>query len=808
MIIILCDHPSHMELHQTGLGRGQGWDLFYNELRAKGIDRSEVRCLYLTKRVLPDIDYTNATLKKPKAGLQSWKGLFVPTYVQQGWKQIEDVLQDLPVGTAVFCLGDFCLHALTGKFSVSKYRGAYLESFPKKFLVFPSYSPSTVMAMYSLHLAFLRDTRIFLRTFSNPIIGDMDFTYRVLERSDQAIEVISDILKSNESGSLDLTLDLEIFQNKISVFGFSVNGKEAFVIPFCRVTQSQGVYGVKNSFSSEREIAIILLARRLILSASTIRGQNIQFDYQFLFREWLIFPKRGQVILDSMVMAHVLNPTMQKGLDYLASFYLDNYRQWKADKYEVAAGKQFMFAGDEALWKYNAYDVIMTHRLVDALKIHLFEAELSHVYRSQMLSICPLLRMMCGGMKIDEQERARILGDIESRLTQYKHYIKKVTGRELNPESPKQLNEYFYGELKLPPQLHPKRKTVTTDYEALSKLASLEPICRPLIARINAIRSLSGLHAMANMSLSENGRAHCTYNPAGTDTYRLSSSESALGEGTNQQNITKGDEHPKMTFDWAPNLRRMYVPDDGFVLFEGDLAGADFQVVVWEAGCDRLKKALLDKVDTHLFNADTIYDLKLPYEILKKSHPNHEIIKERYDKQRQLAKAGVHATNYDVSPRTLAATMGISVRAAEQFQSKWFQDNPEIKLWQLEKKRQLSLTRSVRNGFGYRYYWSDRVDYHAEKAVLAWSPQSTVAIVTQKIMVAIDKLPFEDVRINLQVHDSLLFQIRREKVDHYLPIIKELSKIVIPYPDDPLIIPFEIKEMKNWGEKHVKTSTG
>lgn len=802
MIIVLCDHPSQGEIHQTGLGRGPGWDLFFNSLREKGIDRSEVKILYLTKRVLPDSTYKDAVLKKPKPGLKLWKGLWVPEYIVQGWEQITKVLEDIPSNTGIFCLGDFCLQALVGKFSIAKWRGTWLETFPKKYFVFPSYSPSTVLAMYSLHLAFLRDVEIFLRTHQNPSIPKRDFTHEILP----SLTTCQQILQAVPAGAT-ITLDIEVFQNKISVFGFSTNTNHAYVIPFCKVTQTNGVWNTKNIHTAEQEVELIKEICKMLKRAGTLQGQNIQFDLQFLFREWLYFPKRGQNIFDTMVMAHVLNPTQQKSLDFLASYYLDNYRQWKEDKYEGEGGKQFSFAGDAKLWDYNASDVIMTARLVDVLKVKLFDAELVEVYKQQMTSIFPLLRMMCGGVLIDEVERARILGDIETRLVQYKHYIKKVTGRDLNPESPKQLNEYFYGFLKLPQQLHPKRKNVTTDYDALLKLAAIEPLCKPLIARINAIRSLSGLHAMANMPLSGNGRAHCTYNPAGTDTYRLSSSESALGEGSNLQNITKGDERPKQSFDWAPNLRKMFIPDPGWTMFEGDLAGADFQVVVWEAGEEHLKKALLDKVDTHLFNANLIYNLNIEYAKLKKDHPLHQAIKTGFDKQRQLAKAGVHATDYDVSPRTLAATMGISVRAAEQFQSKWFQDNPGIKKWQERAKRSLSLTRSIRNGFGYRYYWSDRLDFHAEKAVLAWSPQSTVAIVTQKIMIELDKLPYDHVRVNLQVHDSLLFQIRTDLIPQYLPIIHERAKITIPYPD-PLVIPFEVIQKKSWGEDDKQAKTG
>src|SRR6185437_5925094 len=117
-------------------------------------------------------------------------------------------------------------------------------------------------------------------------------------------------------------------------------------------------------------------------------------------------------------------------------------------------------------------------------------------------------------------------------------------------------------------------------------------------------------------------RMRCAYNIGGSasgasapKTYRLSSSENAFGSGTNLQNITS--EKSKSVAKAAartglsflgdpygfPNIRSMFIPDPGYIWFDGDLDRADLQVVAWEADDEMLKSALRMGADIHLMNA-------------------------------------------------------------------------------------------------------------------------------------------------------------------------------------------------------------
>ena len=234
-----------------------------------------------------------------------------------------------------------------------------------------------------------------------------------------------------------------------------------------------------------------------------------------------------------------------------------------------------------------------------------------------------------------------------------------------------------------------------------------------------------------------------------------------------------------------PNLRRMFVPDPGFIMIEGDLARADAQVVAWDAGDEPLKEIFRQGLDIHTENAKALYKLG---------------DNEPADMQRHKAKAGIHAVNYVVSSKTLAATLDTTVYEAQQFIDDWFEAHPAIKAWHRRIERELAEKRSVTNIFGFTRRYFDRVDQLLPKAT-AWIGQSTVAIAIDKGMINVRRrFSRKEVQLLLQIHDSLLLQVPENL---YPDIILELEKqmlITIPY-DDPLIIPVTFSASSvSWGD--------
>lgn len=223
-----------------------------------------------------------------------------------------------------------------------------------------------------------------------------------------------------------------------------------------------------------------------------------------------------------------------------------------------------------------------------------------------------------------------------------------------------------------------------------------------------------------------------------------------------------------------PNIRRLFHPDPGYIIFDVDLDRADAQVVAWEAEDEGLKDAFRSGIDIHSLNAETLQC------------------------SRSQAKQGVHATNYGASARTVATTLDISLKQAENFQSRWFEAHSGILRWHDRVNHALQTTRTVKNKFGYRRFYFDRTNNLLPEG-LAWIPQSTVACVINRGFVNLDN-NMSGVQVLLQVHDSLVAQCKIKDFVELLPEIKKNLLITIPY-DAPLVIGVGIKaSVKSWGD--------
>lgn len=248
-----------------------------------------------------------------------------------------------------------------------------------------------------------------------------------------------------------------------------------------------------------------------------------------------------------------------------------------------------------------------------------------------------------------------------------------------------------------------------------------------------------------------------------------------------------------------PNVRKLFRADPGYVMFEADLKGADAQVVAWEADDEDLKFAFRNGLDIHTKNAEDMWGVTFT------QLPEHSYAKRQ---KRQECKHTVHGINYGCSPRTTAIQRGWTVKEAERFHTRWLSLHSGIARWHQRVKNDLARNRTIRNAFGFRRVFFDRLDSCFTEA-LAWIPQSTVAINTFWGAFQLEDRYWPDQRdagfspslegLLLQTHDSINFQFPAAKV----PPAEEISSTLLvktPYPD-PLYIPWDLKQSsKSWGE--------
>lgn len=441
------------------------------------------------------------------------------------------------------------------------------------------------------------------------------------------------------------------------------------------------------------------------------------------------------------------------------------------------------FETEDERWAYNAEDCVRTREVGEVEAGLIKQMGLTRVEQFQQELLWPVLWAMCRGVRIDLEARERMHNELEEEISKRNKYFEAVLGHPFNPKSPKQMQALFYEDFAIPAVMKRVGPTVrpTCDDAALEVIMLKEPLTRPLIRAIQEIRSLGVFKStFVDAALDLDNRMRCSYNVCGTETLRFSSSKNAFDTGANLQNIPKGGAFTKDPDALVlPNIRSIFIPDEGYTFFDMDLDRADLQVVAWESGEAEFKQMLREGVDMHTENAKAL------------------------GITRQLAKSWVHGTNYGGGPRTMAKNCGLTVHVADQMRKRWFAIHPGIYAWHQRTEHMLKTKRYVENKFGYRRYYFDRVEGLLPEA-LAWVPQSTVACVINRawlnIFNTLGGRGNGEVEILLQVHDSLAGQIPTAKASELIPLIKSAAEVTIPY-DDPLVIPTGIKaSAKSWGD--------
>ena len=592
-----------------------------------------------------------------------------------------------------------------------------------------------------------------------------------------------------------------------SCIGFSWSKTDAICIPLIARGKPEGYW----TLEEEAEI-VYQLSRLLTHPKVRCRWQNGLYDAQYVYRHWHFIPSHGQ---DTMISQHSLFAAMPKGLAFLASMYAEWYVYWKDE------GKIASDVPEEQRWAYNLQDCVYTREVGEVLTASLAAMGLSEVDARQQSLFMPVLKAMLRGVRVIPEQRDKMSFDIQEELSHRESFLHFILGHSVNPASPKQMQALFYDDLKQPSVL--KRTIVdgrtkmspSCDDESLSKIATKEPLLRPLTNAILDIRTLNKFFGdFVNMPLDQDGRMRCSFNIAGDAggesapySYRLSSSKNPFGSGGNLQTIpsekskSSGKAAARGSMDFTlPNIRSMYGPDPGFTFFDMDLDRADLQVVVWESNDPMLKAALRMGADIHLLNTYGIDNAEPPpLEELVETHSKYPDHRGPRKHKREFAKVFCHASNYLGKAKTVAAHTGRTVHEIDSAQKRWFAAHPGILAWHERVTKQVQKYRFIENAFGYRWYIFDRIDEQLIPAAVAWVPQSTVGIVINRAWLAFDQqLP--EVQVLLQVHDSLAGQFPAHRRDVLLPQMRECSRIVIPY-EDPLVIPTGIKISDiSWGD--------
>ncbi len=515
-------------------------------------------------------------------------------------------------------------------------------------------------------------------------------------------------------------------------------------------------------------------------------GQNLKYDISVL--KWYDTEVKGN-LFDTMLAHYLIAPDMRHNMDFLADHYL-NYKTISYNEVtEKKGGKQLNMreAQEKNLIKvldYAAEDADITLRLREKLEPGLKENNLRKLFDEIEIPLIHVLGSMeAEGVKLDVEALKKYSIQLKDEIAVVQKEIFELAGEEFNIASPKQLGVILFEKLKITdkPKLT-KTKKYSTGEEVLSKLERRHPI----VVKILDFRSLTKLKstyvdALPKLINPRDNRIHTSYNQAVAATGRLSSTN------PNLQNIPirtkKGRE-----------IRKTFVPrNDDYILFAADYSQIELRIIAHLSEDEAMMKAFIDGVDIHTTTASKVYGVNLD---------------DVTTDMRRNAKTVNFGIVYGISAFGLSEGLKIPRYEARNMIDNYFKQYPGVKKY-MDSNIQFAKEHGyVETIMGRRRYLKDinsgnaNVRGYAERnainAPVQGSSADMIKIAMIKIFAEMKKLNLKS-RMILQVHDELVFDVRKDELHILKPMVEQAMKNAIKLKI-PVIV--DMNTGNNWLEAH------
>lgn len=464
---------------------------------------------------------------------------------------------------------------------------------------------------------------------------------------------------------------------------------------------------------------------------------------------------------DTMIAAYLLNPSRTAyTLSDLTLDYLDE-----------PMGNMAM-GGERG--------IALIAKLVPKLENELHNKELFKLFSEIEMPLIEVLAMMeLSGIKIDTGLLKKLSSEIEKRLVKLIDEIYEVSGSQFNINSPKQLSAVLFEKLKLP--VVKKTKTgASTDEEVLRKLADKHKLPKLLLEyrQLTKLKT-TYIDALPELVDKKTGRIHASFNQAGTETGRLSSSN------PNLQNM------PIKT-DIGRNIRKAIISSsEKSYLVSFDYSQVELRILAHLSKDKNLITSFGEDKDIHKATASLIYGLK-----------EADIL----DTMRDVAKRVNFGIIYGLTSYGLSRDLNIPVLEAQNFIDAYFITYPKVKDYidsQIKKAREDGFVTTI---LGRRRYLPEinnknmGIRQFAERQAVNTPIQGSAADLIKLAMIKIhDELTGGKLksRLIMQIHDELVFDVPSEESNELVGLVKEKMENVLQL-DVPVRV--DIKKGKNWLE--------
>ena len=522
--------------------------------------------------------------------------------------------------------------------------------------------------------------------------------------------------------------------------------------------------------------------------------QNCKFDRQIFYNHGLNL--RG-VTFDTLLADYILNNQEKHGLSEI-SFREFGYKP-PTFKETVWKNKYFSFVDINEASIYCGYDVLLTYKIAKIFKerFNNENKDLTKLFKEIELPLEPVLsEMEMNGIRIDTTYLNELSGELNSTLENIEENVFEIAKQEFNLSSPKQLGEILFEKLNLDKKKSRKTKTGwSTDAVVLERLVEEHEIIPFLIKHRTLSKLLSTyIDALPNLISEKTGRVHTNFNQAATATGRLSSSN------PNLQNI------PVRT-EFSRRIRKAFLPEKGWKLLSADYSQIELRILAHLANEEILINAFHKNDDIHSLTARLIFE---------KEDINSD--------ERRVGKTINFGVIYGMGIKKFARSTGVSTTEAKEFLIKYKERYAKIFKF-LELQERLALSKGYvetifgrkrefkfdKNGLG-RLIGKDPYEIDLQTArkagmeaqslrAAANAPiQGSSADIIKIAMVQLNKKLLEmniPVKMLLQVHDELLFEVQPDFLEITKNLVKETMEDCVKL-NVPLLV--DIGVGNNWME--------
>ena len=419
-------------------------------------------------------------------------------------------------------------------------------------------------------------------------------------------------------------------------------------------------------------------------------------------------------------------------------------------------------------------------RLETVLDERLKNEHLSKVYENIENKLIPVLaKMELEGIKVDLKYFETYKIELQEKIKKLEEEIYLLAGEKFNIGSPKQLAEILFEKL----EIEPVKKTKTgysTDVEVLEALALREiSIAEKLLEYRSYAKLLSTYVEPLPKLVDENSRIHTTFNQNGTSTGRLSSTN------PNLQNIPSKTEE-------GMKIRKGFVSKEGYSFISFDYSQIELRVLAELSKDENLVHAYSKDKDLHDLTARRLFYKTEEEEVTRE--------------ERSIAKVINFSILYGKTPFGLSKELKIPMAEAKIYINTYFEQYPKVRTFLNDVLESARLNGFVETLYGTRRYISGinssnkNLQAQAERMAVNTVVQGTAANILKVVMIELYKTLKDktDIKMLLQVHDELIFEVKDESIDKYMTVIDDLMENTIKF--DSVRLKANGNVAKTWGE--------